>query len=1453
MNWAEGAGVAASPGSGAGAESGARPGAEAVAGEAAAPGEALERLAGCTEPYLIGVRHHSPALAAAVPAMLTRAAPEVLFVELPEEFAPWLPYLADPATVPPVALAGGRGDGTGGGLVFLPFAEFSPELAAIRWAREAGVEVVAFDLPLGAREERVLGGGAEGDDHGGTRAPGGGDVEGNGHGGALSAALRARVGGRDGDDLWDRLVETTAPGSGPEALRRAALLVGWALRADAGAGAGAGAGAVDPYDLRREANMRRRLAERPGRRTAAVIGAFHAPALVRGGPDEGGAEVPGSVGADLARSAEADGGRPTGADASRPAGIDVTQSVGADASRPAGADVAGAARAGEERPAEADGARAAGAGEARPAGSDVTRDTEAGEARPVGADEARAAGAGEGRVVGGGASTAAKGGGVVTSLVPYSYALLDERSGYPAGIRDPEWQRGVHIAAGDPVLLDDLLTATAVRICAAVRDGGHPSGPADAREVVRVARDLAALRGLPAAGRGELVEAAQTVLTQGQLYGRGRVVAAAMEKVLVGARQGRLAPGTPRSGLGPSVETLLAGLSLPTPTAPGRRELRLDAHRSDLDRRRELALRRLAACRVPYGEEGGVAGVGDAAPLTTRWTVTWSPSTAAMLDVTGVRGVTLEQATEGTLRQRRTRERLLGGPTAPEVLAGLEAAAQCGLPGLAAERLSETAELLPASGTLPELLAGLALLDRIRSGHLPGLPDGWERAALTEAYDDLTAAGVRALDGLAGSTDAEDARALVSLAGRAAAALGGGLRLDAALVRLEADATALIRGAAGVARVLLGRGDATEFGVRLASRVDGATTSALRTDLGGFLRGALLAAGALMETGPALDPLMERVEALPDRDFLDRLPALRAGFDTLSPAARSRLLATVEDRTGLAAGTLPGPMTDPATLALLASADLAGREALTARGLVPDLRCDPATGAAHGRTPAVSGRASLLEPVGLGGGEAGPVAAEGVAAEGVAAEPTGAGRVTAEPVAAGPVAVVATVEVGGAEVGKVAVGPVGTGTGTVAAGGGEAGTAGAGTITAGTVGVGTAGVGTVGIGAVAGGVPWEGEAGRGGIALVPGERWRLLLGRGRELRGGAGRVGAALDELYGFGRGEGARGEDGRGGSRGGDGAPYPDVRSWSEELTALFGPGVREEVLAAAADAGRIDAAMELDPAAARPSVELLRTVLSYAGGLPEQQLARLRPLVAKLVAELTEALANRLRPALTGLSHPRPTRRPGGPLDLARTIRANLATARRDPDTGALTVLPERPMFRTRARKTADWRLVLVVDVSGSMEASTVWAALTAAVLAGVPAVSTHFVAFSTEVVDLTDQVDDPLSLLLEVSVGGGTNIALGLRHARQLVSVPSRTLVVLISDFEEGGPVSPLLAEVRALVDAGCHVLGCASLDDEGRPRYSTGIAGQLVGAGMPVAALSPLELARWVGERVGGAHR
>jgi Mg-chelatase subunit ChlD len=229
---------------------------------------------------------------------------------------------------------------------------------------------------------------------------------------------------------------------------------------------------------------------------------------------------------------------------------------------------------------------------------------------------------------------------------------------------------------------------------------------------------------------------------------------------------------------------------------------------------------------------------------------------------------------------------------------------------------------------------------------------------------------------------------------------------------------------------------------------------------------------------------------------------------------------------------------------------------------------------------------------------------------------------------------------------------------------------------------------------------------------------------------------------------------------------------------------------------------------------------------------------------------LAVRVRPALQGSTSPRATRRPSSTLHLARTVSANLAKVREiaEDDGVELRLVPERLFFKQKSRRHMDWNIVLVVDVSGSMEPSVIYSAMMAAILSGVPWISVKFIAFSTEIVDLSEQAHDPLALLLEVQVGGGTHIAKALRYARTLATNPRRTIVITVSDFEEGYSVDGLVHEVRSLVEAGVTCLGLAALDDRGAPRYAVPIAEQVAAAGMPIAALTPLELARWVGEKI-----
>ncbi|MEV5550539.1 DUF5682 family protein [Streptomyces sp. NPDC052309] len=1172
---------------------------EETASQVAAP-------AARARPYLIGVRHHSPALAVAVPRLLDAAAAEVVCVELPADFQPWLPYLADPRTVAPVALAGAHQDGR---LHFHPLADFSPELAAIRWARERGAEVICCDLPLTAPNW------------------------------SAGPARGAEATGPGGNDLWDRTVEVLAPGGTPEAVRRAALGIGWALRRDQRA-----RGGIPALDLDREAHMRRAVAAAGERRVAAVIGAFHAPAL-------------------------------------------------------AGAD---------EPPAP---------------GTGALPDT--GPGSPV-----------------------------VTSLVPYAFAQLDSRSGYPAGVRDPRWQQAVFEAAGDPGRIRDAAARLITELCREIRASGHTAGTGEAIETLRLAYDLGTLRGLPAPGRSELLEAVTSVLGQGEPLGR------VADAVLVGTGRGRTAPGTPRCGLGPWVEAELASLRLPGPGAPDRREIRLSPLRSALDARREILLQRLKECGAGYAEPAEVSAAGDGKALTTRWSAAWTPAVAGRLELVGARGVTAAQAADATLREQHRRASDAGGATPALLIDLLGAAARCALPGLVGDCLTEAARLLPAAATLPELLRALDVSESIRREHLPGTTERL-RLRAAQLTGTLLEAAVRALPGLAGSDEKEDAAALVTLAVRSAEDRLG-LRLDGELRRLGRDGSPLVQGAALAARVLLGLDSSTLLGTRLAGWVDTATGPDTRHRLERRLTGLLVAAAPLIESAPTvLDPLLERVETMSDRSFLDRLPALRGGFRALTPAGRGRLLAAVTDRLG-----------ERPDLRLTAPAALVGRWA-----------------EADGEGLAVL-RELALADLGVPSAPASP-ADTGTGPREPAHEPARGGPAHAAP------------------------------------------------------------------------------------RIGPADRWRLLLGRDTaKLPPDLWPYARALDELFeqggeesadgsapdgrGEGAGDGAQGEaepaDGTGPDQGtgGQGRACASARHWAEDLEALFGADIREEVLGRAVADGRTDVIPHLDPGSVRPSVELLSSVLSLARGMPEQRVASLRPLVKRLIEELTRELATRLRPTLTGLTTPRPTRRPGGRLDLPRTLRANLAHTRRLED-GRVEVVPERPVFRTRTARESDWRLILVVDVSASMESSVIWAALTAAVLGGAPMLSTHFLAFGTEVVDLTDRVADPLSLLLEVKTGGGTHIAAGLAHARSLVTVPSRTLVVVVSDFEEGFAVGGLLTQTRALVSSGVQLLGCAALDGDGAPRYSVPVARRLVAAGMPVAALSPLSLARWVGERLRGATR
>jgi len=355
-------------------------------------------------------------------------------------------------------------------------------------------------------------------------------------------------------------------------------------------------------------------------------------------------------------------------------------------------------------------------------------------------------------------------------------------------------------------------------------------------------------------------------------------------------------------------------------------------------------------------------------------------------------------------------------------------------------------------------------------------------------------------------------------------------------------------------------------------------------------------------------------------------------------------------------------------------------------------------------------------------------------------------------------------------------------------------------------------------------------------------RWRLVLG-GEGAGPGSGLADAQLSEedsgvdsvlaaLYD------KPDEEAAGGPRSANlGASAPRVARWLGDIRRYFPSTVVQVMQRDAVDRlGLTRMLLEKELlSAVEPDVHLVGTLLSLNGVLPEETKETAREVVRKVVEELEERLAERTRSAVQGaLDKASRTRRPRpGDVDWARTIHANLKHY--SPE--LRTIVPEKLIGFGRRRQAVQRDVILAVDQSGSMAESVVYSGLFGAVLASMRALKTSFVAFDTEVADLTEHLADPVDVLFGTQLGGGTDINRAIAYCQGLVGRPEQTLLVLISDLYEGGDEDELRHRIGELVGAGVQVVTLLALSDSGAPSYDHENAAALAELGVPAFACTP----------------
>jgi len=342
-------------------------------------------------------------------------------------------------------------------------------------------------------------------------------------------------------------------------------------------------------------------------------------------------------------------------------------------------------------------------------------------------------------------------------------------------------------------------------------------------------------------------------------------------------------------------------------------------------------------------------------------------------------------------------------------------------------------------------------------------------------------------------------------------------------------------------------------------------------------------------------------------------------------------------------------------------------------------------------------------------------------------------------------------------------------------------------------------------------------------------KWRLILGSdqsdgtGFALNQYDGQLDRTLEALYDSDR-------------TGGLGASSPNVSRWLGDIRSFF-PNTIVQVMQKDA-LKRLNLTQMLFEKEMLENVEadvhLVATLMTLSKVIPDKTKDTARQVVKKVVDELMKKLLQPTQQAILGsLNRAARNRRPKhNEINWHATIQKNLKHYQPDYK----TIIPETRIGYGRKRSSLK-DVVLCLDQSGSMGTSVVYSGIFGSVMASIPAIKTKMVVFDTAVADLTEDLTDPVELLFGVQLGGGTDINLALTYCQQIITRPTDTVLVLITDLFEGGDAQGMRKKAAELSAAGVQVVVLLALNDDGAPSYDHGNAQYFADLGIPVFACTP----------------
>jgi Mg-chelatase subunit ChlD len=258
------------------------------------------------------------------------------------------------------------------------------------------------------------------------------------------------------------------------------------------------------------------------------------------------------------------------------------------------------------------------------------------------------------------------------------------------------------------------------------------------------------------------------------------------------------------------------------------------------------------------------------------------------------------------------------------------------------------------------------------------------------------------------------------------------------------------------------------------------------------------------------------------------------------------------------------------------------------------------------------------------------------------------------------------------------------------------------------------------------------------------------------------------------------------------------------------------------------------------KPDINLLKNLIMYKNYTKTEEQEKIKYMIKKIANEIKLKMLKNIDLSSVGTTNKTISTKyqKSKNIDINKTIKTNIKNYNQEQKKLYIENIyfyPNKAIKKTK-------NIILIVDCSGSMIKSLIYSAIISSIFYNINHINIKIILFDTRIVDLSQIKQDPIEILLNVTLGGGTDISKALKYSQKLIKNKQYTEIIMITDlFSEEKTMLKEFENIKSMVN---KILILTGIEDDGKTYYNNNIAKKLEKLNISVKSYTVKQLVNYI---------